>query len=164
MGQPTDSKRSRSATANCGPYRSINGVTGYCPARSHLLHAIANASVRAMTSASVEGEALQSLHLGGSAGMPLSTLIGRPRFRRKRPAATPRRARRPDGSAPPPIWLGCQPAISRVDAFCPADAGCDHRLTATLCRTHLDCRAAAAKGCMAYVLAGRLRQAREIID
>jgi hypothetical protein len=43
-------------------------------------HAIANASVRAMTPASVEGHDLQILHLGGSTGMLLLTPIGRPRF------------------------------------------------------------------------------------
>jgi hypothetical protein len=80
MGHPTASKRSRSATANCGPYRSINVATGYCAARSHVLHAIANASVRATTSASVEGHDLQILDLGGSACMLLSTPIGQPRF------------------------------------------------------------------------------------
>jgi hypothetical protein len=76
MGHPTDSKRRRSSTANCGPYRSINVATGYCAARSHLLHAIGTASVRAMTSASVEGQDLQILHLGGSAIMLLQRQSG----------------------------------------------------------------------------------------
>jgi hypothetical protein len=80
MGHPTDSKRSRSATANWGPYRSINVATGYCAARSHLLHAIATCVCPAMTSASLEGQDLQILHLDGSAGMLLPTPIGRPRF------------------------------------------------------------------------------------
>jgi hypothetical protein len=47
-----------------------------------LLHAIATASVLAMTSASVEGQDLQILHSGDSAIMLLPTTIGRPRFER----------------------------------------------------------------------------------
>jgi hypothetical protein len=60
---------------NCGLYRSASVATAYCPARSHLLHAIANASARAMTSASVQGQGLQILHFGSSAAMPHSTPI-----------------------------------------------------------------------------------------
>jgi hypothetical protein len=76
IGHPTDSKRSRSATANCGLYRSVNAAVAYCPARSHLLHAIANASVRATMSASVGGQDLQVLHLGGSSVIPHQRLSG----------------------------------------------------------------------------------------
>jgi hypothetical protein len=87
MGHPTDSKRSRSVTANCGLYRSASVATGYCPARSHLLHAIANASARVMTLASVQGHGLQILNLGSSTAMPHSTPIRWAAFRTMRPSA-----------------------------------------------------------------------------
>jgi hypothetical protein len=104
MGHPTDSKGSRSATANSKLYRSVNVATGYCPARSHLLHAIANASVRARMSASVEGQDLQILHLGRSSAMPDLTPIRRAAFRTTRLAAAllPRHARRPGRAGPGP--------------------------------------------------------------
>ena len=86
MGHPTDSKRSSSATANCGPYRSINVATEYRPARSHLLHAIANAFVWATTSASVDAPDLQLLHLGGSAAMPHLNADQVAAFRTRRPS------------------------------------------------------------------------------
>jgi hypothetical protein len=110
MGHPTDSKRSRSSTANCGPYRSINVATGYCAVRSHLLHAIATVSILAMTSASVEEQDLQILRRDGSAIMLLPTPIGRPRFERS--------CLQPPG---PPM---AGPSLPLDGATCPVGAAC----------------------------------------